>query len=146
MVGLNGRFWLYFLVTYALAMATTAQGVFGAALAGGNAKLAMQISPLIFAPQMLFAGFFVSPDLIPSWLRWAQKIYTMTYAVRVLVVEEFEMCSENNKELEKCDELLMSTHSDPSEVWWYWLAMVAIFIIFRFLALGILQRSAMKFY
>ncbi|KAG7365609.1 ABC-2 type transporter [Nitzschia inconspicua] len=33
--------------------------------------------------------FFVAPKLIPVWLRWAQYLCTLTYAVRIALVEEF---------------------------------------------------------
>jgi ABC-type multidrug transport system permease subunit len=146
LVEFNGDWVTFYLAAYGLAMATTAQAIFGACLAGGNTKLAMQLMPLLFAPQMLFAGFFVAPSLMPKWLRWAQMICTMTYSSRILVVEEFQDCSDDPIELSNCMDLLEQTHSDPDEVWWYWLALLGLFVVFRLLALVALRRSALVFY
>ena len=59
-------------------MASTALAVLlGAALE--NPKMAQEFLPILFVPQMLFAGFFVVPELIPVWLRWARYLCTLTY-------------------------------------------------------------------
>ena len=146
MTDFSGDILTYFLATYALAMTTTAQAVFGSCLAGSNTKLAMQLLPLLFTPQMLFSGFFVAPDLIPVWLKWAPYVCAMTYSTRIVVVEEFENCSDDPAELINCNDLLQSTNSKPEEVWWYWIALIVLFVIFRLAALFVLQRSALKFY
>lgn len=53
---------------YMLAMASTAMAVMlGCSVE--DPKLGQEMLPLLFVPQMLFAGFFVAPDLIPIWLR-----------------------------------------------------------------------------
>ena len=40
-----------------------------------DVKQATELTPLIFVPQMLFAGFFTRTKQIPVWLRWAQVSY-----------------------------------------------------------------------
>jgi ABC-type multidrug transport system permease subunit len=146
LVDFQGTWVVFFLSAYGLAMATTAQAIFGSCLAGGDTKLAMQLMPLLFAPQMLFAGFFVAPGLMPKWLRWAQYICTMTYSSRILVIEEFENCSDDPIENSNCMDMLTQTDSEPDEVWWYWLALLGLFVFFRLLALWALRRSALVFY
>ena len=43
-------------------------------------------------PQLLFSGFFVSTSSIPIYLRWLQWIMPLTYALRLVLNEEFEFC------------------------------------------------------
>jgi ABC-type multidrug transport system permease subunit len=73
MVGLQLPFGIFFSVEYSLAMASTALAVLlGCSIE--DPKLGQELLPLLFVPQLLFAGFFVAPDLIPVWLRWAQYL------------------------------------------------------------------------
>eukprot|EP00980_Cylindrotheca_fusiformis_P025441 scaffold13722_cov64-Cylindrotheca_fusiformis.AAC.1 len=44
-------------------------------------KMGQELVPLLFVPQLLFAGFFVVPELIPIWLRWARYLCSLTYAL-----------------------------------------------------------------
>ena len=106
----------------------------------------MQLLPLLFTPQMLFSGFFVATDLIPSWLKWAPYVCTMTYSTRIAVVDEFDDCSTSRAELVNCEDMLNSTGSEPDDVWWFWIALVALFTVFRLASLFVLQRTALKFY
>jgi hypothetical protein len=146
MVGLSGSYLIYILLTFTLSMAITAQATCAACLGGDNVKLVTQLTPLIFQPQLLFAGFFLSPELMPNWIRPIQLVCTMTYATRILVVEEFHECSSDARENEACQKMLESTRSDPDDVWWNWLVLAGIFVFFRLLAIFLLQRSANKFY
>ena len=94
MIGFGGGFGLFFVTVYTLAMASTALSVLlGCSVE--DPKLGQEMLPILFVPQMLFAGFFVAPDLIPSWLRWARYLCTMTYAVRIALVSEFEDCADD---------------------------------------------------
>lgn len=104
-------------------------------------KLAQELLPLLFIPQMLFAGFFVAPDLIPSWLRWAQYLCSLTYATRIGLVAEFGDCR-----TEACIGLLDSTWANPDDTWWYWLVLCMLFFVFRVIALIFLRLQATKFY
>lgn len=88
-------FMMFWATNYTLAMASTALSV----LLGSSVedpKLAQEMLPILFVPQMLFAGFFVAPDLIPVWLRWARYLCTLTYAIRIHLVEEFYNCNPDN--------------------------------------------------
>merc|ERR1712032_1477274 len=78
LVGLQSNFFYFLAVEYGLAMSSTATAVMlGCAVE--EAKTATELLPLLFVPQLLFAGFFVRSDLIPGWLRWAQYLCSLTY-------------------------------------------------------------------
>jgi ABC-type multidrug transport system permease subunit len=141
MVGFNSNFGLFYLTVYALAMASTALAVtLGCSVE--DPKLAQELLPLLFVPQMLFSGFFVVPELIPVWLRWAQYLCSLTYAVRIAAVEEFG----DREGCESCAGFLDTLGADPDGVWWNWLVLAALFAVFRLLALAVLRRKAEKFF
>ncbi len=146
MVDFQGGFIIYFSVTYLFALVSAAQATVCAYLAGANTGLAMQMTPLLFVPQVLFSGFFISPHLIPSQLRWIQHICCMTYATRILVVEEFTNCKGDAVMQDNCNTLMSSMDADPDEVWFYWLMLLLMFILSRTVAMGVLVKSATVFY
>mmetsp|Transcript_20220 Transcript_20220/g.55827 ORF Transcript_20220/g.55827 Transcript_20220/m.55827 type:complete len:378 (-) Transcript_20220:318-1451(-) len=146
LIGLQMNFSILFGVTFVLAMGSTALAVLlGAGLE--SPAMAQEMLPILFVPQMLFAGFFVAPDLIPEWLRWARYLCTLTYAVRILLVAEFEDCDPGNPEAnDSCNDLLDTVEADPDEVWWNWLLLIVLFACFRSMALFVLRSKATKFY
>lgn len=146
MISFDGSFWIFFGTCFALAMSSTAVAVAFGALAASNAPIATTLLPFVLLPQMLFIGFIITPDLIPAWLRWINYLCPMTYATRILVLDEFHRCSENPFEKLACDMLLWSINAEDDELWWYWLILVGQFFFFRLVALAILHRSAKFFY
>eukprot|EP00980_Cylindrotheca_fusiformis_P029250 scaffold22772_cov130-Cylindrotheca_fusiformis.AAC.2 len=141
----QANFGMFYITVYMLAMASTALAVMlGSAVE--DPKLGQELVPLLFVPQLLFAGFFVVPNLIPIWLRWARYLCSLFYAVRILLVLEFgDGCGspEGNK---ACDRLIESVGASEDEIWWSWVILVALFVVFRLLALIILSRKALKFF
>ena len=145
-VGFDGNFGTYYLVMYAMAMASTALGV----LLGSSAEdpnTAMELLPGIIMPQILFAGFFVPPELIPDWLAWVRYVCHLTYAVRIVLDNEFGngRCPVD-MEPNHCEKILDNVGVDPDEIWWCWIVLVGMFVVFRFLALINLKRKAHKYY
>jgi hypothetical protein len=146
MVGFQGSFMVLFLAVYVLAMTGTALAAVVSAAIGGNSELALQFLILLFMPQMLFIGYFVTPNLIPVWLRWLQFLCPAAYAVRIILVDEFYQCSSNFFEQMNCTILLKTVEADVDDTWWYWVALVVQFIFYRFLALFLLRANATRFY
>jgi ABC-type multidrug transport system permease subunit len=138
LIGLQAGFGIVYLTVYMLAMASTASAVFlGCAVE--DPKLGQEMLPILFVPQMLFAGFFVTPDLIPVWLRWARYLCALTYAVRIALVEEFPAGT-------GADALLETVEADRDGTWWNWLVLLGIFVGFRLMALIVLRQKATKFF
>lgn len=145
LIGFKSDFGLFYLTIYCLAMASTALAVMlGCSVE--DPKLGQEMLPILFVPQMLFAGFFVTPSLIPVWLRWARYLCSLTYAIRILLVEEFGSGCGSEEADEACALAIESVGADEDEIWWNWVVLVALFVVFRLLALVILQRKALKFY
>eukprot|EP00934_Nitzschia_sp_Nitz4_P005125 Nitzschia sp. Nitz4//scaffold27_size158506//133304//135455//NITZ4_002621-RA/size158506-processed-gene-0.89-mRNA-1//-1//CDS//3329545551//5115//frame0 len=144
MIDFTGRFGMFFLTTYLLAMASSAVAVMiGCAIE--DPKIGQEMMPIMFVPQMLFAGFFVRPELIPQWLRWPRYLCSLTYALRILLVEEFgHGCGGGDADL-ACEAMLEEVDADPDETWWNWLCLFGLFVFFRLTALVVLRQKAVKF-
>ena len=140
LINFQGSFLMFFATIYTLAMASTALAVtLGCSVE--DPKLAQEMLPILFVPQMLFAGFFIIPDLIPAWLAWARYLFSLTYSIRILLIEEFGDCTSKS-----CERILKDIEADPDETWWNWIVLMSLFVFFRLLALFILRQKASKFY
>jgi ABC-type multidrug transport system ATPase subunit len=146
LIGFTASFFLYTAVIYALAMASTAVAVLlGCSVS--DAKVAQELLPLLFVPQMLFAGFFVAIDLLPSWMQWVQYICSLTYGVRLGLLGEFEECANgDDKAAMNCDMVLENVNADPDGKWWYWTVLAALFVGLRLSAMWILKKKATEFF
>mmetsp|Transcript_4870 Transcript_4870/g.7372 ORF Transcript_4870/g.7372 Transcript_4870/m.7372 type:complete len:623 (-) Transcript_4870:79-1947(-) len=89
----HGNF-LWFVVAIWLLMlvAVSFSWVVGAWASSG--EQAMNILPIVFVPQLLFAGFFLSLEQIPIWLRWVSNVVPIRYAMNIALLTEFggDMC------------------------------------------------------
>merc|ERR1711871_1264799 len=54
-----------------------------------NVEVAIQLTPLLFVPQLLFAGLFVPLSSIPAWIRWPQYLCFLKYSLNLVLVTEF---------------------------------------------------------
>lgn len=116
-------------------------------------KMATEFLPLLFVPQLLFAGFFVRTDLIPAWLQWAQYLCSLTYGVRLALLAEFGDCArnENNEyytpgQPNICANLLDVNQVNEDDKPLYWGILWGLFIVFRLSGLALLRKKATKFY
>lgn len=142
----QSNFFEFVLINYAAAMASTAASIWlGCSIE--DPQLGIQLLPMLFVPQMLFAGFFVSTDLLPVYIRWAQYLCPLTYALRLLNLAEFGECAKgNDKAAENCRRLFEITDVVEEDRWWYWLVMLSIFLGYRLGGLIILKQKSTKFY
>lgn len=105
-------------------------------------KLSIEFLPMSLIPQILFAGFFVAPDLIPAWLRWLQYVFPLTYGVKLALIHEFDRDCGSVEANMGCQAVLENTNTFPDDAWWYWLALAGIFVVLRLGALVLLRRKA----
>jgi hypothetical protein len=144
LIGFQSSFGVFWLNTYVLAMTSTAISV-ALGCSVEDPKLGVEMLPLLFVPQLLFAGFFVTPSLIPSWLAWLQWVFPLTYSTRIGMIEEFSDCGGGQADI-NCQNLLQSVEANEDDTWWYWLVLVVLFGFFRSLALIVLRKKATKFF
>lgn len=109
--------------------------------------MATEFLPLLFVPQLLFAGFFVQSELIPPWLRWAQYLCSLTYGVRLALLVEFGDCA-NDQSISPnlCYNLLEANQVDEDQKPLYWGVLWGLFVVFRLGGLALLRKKATKFY
>jgi len=114
-----------------------------------DVKSVQELAPLLFVPQLLFAGFFIQTDKIPVWLRWAQWLCGIKYGMNLALLNEF------NKFLPSCQgavssiycNQILSQNSIKDDDWPLYIGiLVALFFGFRILAALILTQKAKKFY
>lgn len=97
--------------------------------ATSSAKQAIELTPLIFVPQLFFSGTFIPITRIPVWLRWIQWIAPLKYAVNLMALAEFP----NGSPVLVLNDIVRSR-------WWFYLMMLfVIIILFRTLGAVLLS-------
>ena len=142
---LHGNFFLHVISMWMLGLAAASVALCAGCVAS-SAKVAVEATPAIFVPQILFAGFFIKTSQIPVWIRWAQYLCSLKFAVNLHLINEFAngACATDGRK-QACEEMLRKNEVNP-ELWWaYGLALVGIFFVFRCLALLFLTRRARGF-
>lgn len=140
MVGFQQSFIQFLLITFTLAMTSTATAVLlGACFK--DEKSAAATFTLVFIPQFYFSGVFLAVSLLPEWLQWAQYLCSLTYASRLSFAYEFGNC-EPKEAADLCDDTLTIQSVSVDDTWWYWLALVGLFTLFRGLAMAVLKYKS----
>jgi len=147
LVNMQGSFILLVLASWGLGIASSSIAVvLGCAVA--DVKDVTELAPLLFVPQMLFAGFFIRLSQIPVFLRWAQYLCSLKYAMNLIIYIEF------NPKLASCGggahhlcETLIDNNDIETDKWWvYVLLLLVLFVGFRALGGFVLTQKAKKFY
>merc|ERR1719183_2222603 len=87
-MGLHGVFHMHFIALFLVAIATSSIALLiGSSI--GNVKTAMEVTPLAFVPQMLFAGFFIQMEQVPVFLRWMQYLCSLKWGLNIVQANEF---------------------------------------------------------
>lgn len=149
LIGYSGSYGYFWSGLYLMACASTALGVY-VGCSVENPSVAVEFLPAIFMPQIIFSGFFIPPHLMPSWLAWIRYICPLTYGIKIVVAAEFGFgrCDkyEEAGETNYCDRIMKNTEVNVDDLWWYYLVLLALFIVVRVFALFQLKRKADKFY
>jgi ABC-type multidrug transport system ATPase subunit len=144
----QGPFILMVLAAWGVGVAAASLGVLMGCLVT-DVKDAVEISPLLFVPQILFAGFFIKMDLIPVFLRWAQYLCSLKYGMNLLILLEFhpelDSCEGPGAD-ENCRQVLSENDVIINRWWVYMLILIALFAGFRIMGAVALSRRAKKFY
>lgn len=100
----------------------------------------MQQVPIIFVPQLLFAGFFIKISQIPVFVRWAQYLCALKFALNLAVIIEFSECARAG--VPGCIALFELNDVDPELQWAYAGVLIALFVGMQLLAMILLARRA----
>ena len=147
MADFQGVFIYEVLAAFGLGMAATSLAVV-AGCAITDARHVTEVAPLLFVPQFLFAGFFIRTSNIPIFLRWAQYLCSVKYAMNLVLITEFSPTNAScqGDSARACSQVLVSNVIDSSRWWVYMLILFVLFFGFRVLAAVILARKARRFY
>lgn len=149
LVDMQGNFIILTLCAWALAMCSCSVAVLlGCSVS--DVKSVSELAPLLFVPQMLFVGFFIRTSLIPVFLRWAQYLCSLKYAMNLVILNEFSLsndaCNTSPAAYENCQGLITSNQIDTKNYWYYILLLFALFAAFRIAGAVMLAEKAKKFY
>jgi len=137
-VGLQAPFHMLVIAYLLEGFAATSAALAVGCLAS-DAKQGIEVTPLLFVPQIMFAGFFIKTAQIPKFLRWCQYLCFLKWACNIAVVAEFEDDPEARGLLEQNDQ-------DPDDIHLYVIATLAIAFVGRSIALAALSRKAKAVY
>ena len=148
-MGLQGNFWYLTLITYGLGLLSNSAAMFLSAVVP-DIKAVAELGDLLFIPQILFGGVFIRMSLIPSYVRWAQWIVGLKYAMNLTYLTEFRVsmheCSDSSEAEANCEALLDDNDVEYDLLWVYILCMVAMALMWRVAAALVLKQSAKTFY
>jgi len=148
MLNLRGNFMVLTLAMFALGACSCSVALcLGCTVA--NVKDVTEMAPLLFVPQMLFVGFFIATSQIPIFLRWAQYLCSLKYAMNIVLLSEFSLSNKSCKgpgASANCSRILESNQIHVEDMYVYIILLFVIFAAFRLLAGIILAQKAKKFY
>ena len=147
------RFWIFFLSLTLASFSSSSMGLWLGCMFP-NAQVAVTLGPMVTVPSTLFAGYYVSINSIPVWLRWIQYLSLFKWSFQAVAVNEFhdatftcspgEICSitSGNQVLQE----LNMTY--PSDLWVAIGVLAGLTVLFRLLAFVFLifqtKRDAKK--
>eukprot|EP00981_Chlorochromonas_danica_P006258 scaffold1334_cov170-Ochromonas_danica.AAC.5 len=149
MLDLQGSFIYIVLVAWALGMCSCSVAVMCGCLVS-DVKQVTELAPLLFVPQMLFVGFFISTSKIPVFLRWAQYLCSLKYSMNLVLITEFDLdsdkCSASEEARNNCRDLLVNNDVETGRYYVYILILFALFAGFRLAGAFFLVQRAKRFY
>lgn len=93
-----------------------------------SVKAAIEMAPVIFVPQLMFSGVFVTIQQIPSWLNWIQYIVALKYAVNIAYIGTLDGFIFSPS-------LFTKNSVNDTLLWMYILILLALAVAFRLLSL-----------
>jgi ABC-type multidrug transport system permease subunit len=147
MIGFQSNFILLVLAAWGIGSSAASSAVILGCLVT-DPKQAVEMSPLLFVPQLLFSGFFIRLNLIPVWLRWAQYLCSLKYGLNISLILEFSPWKDNCQggAKENCANMLQQNDVVVENWWIYVIILVVITVGFRLIGAFLLAKSSLRFY
>jgi len=140
MMGFTMGFGHFLAITYAMSLVSTAVCVMlGAFFA--DPENATALFTIVVVPQLYFSGVFIAIDLLPDVVQWAQYVCSLTYTSRLALAYELQNCEAGQAEI-NCLSTLARNNVSVDNIWWYWLALLGLFLGFRLVAMMVLRSKA----
>jgi ABC-type multidrug transport system permease subunit len=138
MIGLQGNFMYWFFNLFAVSIACNSSGWLISCLSKSTLT-AMQLLPIVFLPQILFAGVIVNVSLVPPSVRWLQYFCYLKYIFNLVFLNEFSSQIESSAVVADFASLNNIAAGDRASSAG---AVVAIILGLRFIAAVVLSRRA----
>lgn len=136
LMGFQMNFFYFLALNFLLAITCTSLGIFIGSCVE-NPEVALEMIPALIVPQLLFSGFFIQTSLIPGFLRWAQYLCSLTYAIRLASVYEFGDCKTDS-----CQNLLNNNGVYQLDPIWYWIILIGFATVLRLTSMFVLKSKA----
>merc|ERR1719433_348245 len=127
-VGFQANFFYLVICLFLIAFCASTTALFFGSL-GPDAKSSMELAPMIFVPQILFAGFLIPITQIPEWIRWAEKVCFLKYGIDLIGIFEFRDEYEGLPRKEQTVWLSLDVYEN--EWWWTGLIMICFILVVR---------------
>jgi ABC-type multidrug transport system ATPase subunit len=147
MIGFQGSWIFEVLSAWGIGLSASSTAVvLGCAVA--EAKQVTELAPVLFVPQLLFAGFFIRTSKIPVFLRWAQWLCGLKYGLNLILLTEFapENSSCKGGAANNCSGVISDNGATAGDWWIYFLLLIVLIVGFRSLGAVILVQKAKRFY
>ncbi|KAG8465775.1 hypothetical protein KFE25_005345 [Diacronema lutheri] len=142
LIGFQGSFILFVLQYWIIGQVSVSAALLLGSLAQST-EVAMQVTPLVFVPQLLFAGFFIKITQIPVWLRWAQYLCSLKFTLNLVMANEFGDCALQPTERgAQCAFFLDANQVQLDQQWRDAGILIALFVGFQLLAYLALTTKA----
>lgn len=149
MIDLQGNFIFIVLAAFGLGMVSNSVAM-GLGCLIPDVKDVTEMAPLAYVPQILFAGFFIRTSQIPIFLRWAQYLCGMKYAMNLIIMTEFRVtsdsCQTSPEAIANCQNLIELNDIKPKYFYIYIIILAILCIGFRILGGIVLLQKAKRFY
>jgi len=140
----HGNFFMLIVSFSALGLATSSFGLLmGCAVT--DIKTAMEMAPAVLVPQILFAGFFIRIEQIPSALRWLQYVCSLKWGINAILTVELDV-EDTTGPKAKWVEVLDENDVDPDLLVVYYVVLFGIFCACRMLGAILLHQKAKSLY
>lgn len=135
------------LACWVLALESSSLGLIIGCLAS-NTQTAIALIPFVFVPHILFAGFYIKMEQIPSYMRWIQHICGLKYAINIMAAVEFHGISDDVGFVDSMGRnigLLEQNQIEYSKIGQYFGILIACMVGFRAIAVLALRAKATRF-
>lgn len=145
----QGSFLFLVLISWGLGLASCSIAM-GLGCLVPNVKDVSELAPLVYIPQLLFAGFFIRTSQIPIFLRWSQYLCGLKYAINLALLTEFRVdsdpCNTSPQARKNCENLLSINDVTAKDFSIYILLLIVLFLAFRIVGGIVLYYKAKRFY
>eukprot|EP01091_Cochliopodium_minus_P013322 TRINITY_DN4268_c0_g1_i1.p1 TRINITY_DN4268_c0_g1~~TRINITY_DN4268_c0_g1_i1.p1 ORF type:complete len:674 (+),score=153.72 TRINITY_DN4268_c0_g1_i1:30-2024(+) len=152
MFGLQNDASKFFIFAFNMVCVMHASIALAVAISSGlaNFRMALLLTPVLYVPMNLLAGYLIKPRDIPKYLAWFRFLSPFKHGYEINVINEFRglgniPCPANTTCVYKNGEDVIKDNTDPgSHIWRSFLLQVALSCLFHLIAIICLKLNSRK--